>query len=57
MSTSKKLDIKVPEYGELRESVKDRLRRIREAFSEARTHKEKQEALKKLMAARGQATA
>ncbi len=49
MSGSKKLEIKVPEYGELRESVKDRLRRVREAFSNTRTHEDKQAALDKLL--------
>ena len=49
MSDAKKIEIKVPQYGELRESVKDRLRRVREAFSEARTLKDKQVALDKLL--------
>lgn len=49
MSKRKKLEIKVPEYGELRESVKDRLRRVREAFNETRTYQDKQEALEKLL--------
>jgi hypothetical protein len=47
MSDRKK--IQVPEYGELRESVQQRLKRIREAFSEAKTHASKKEALEKLM--------
>lgn len=41
--------IKVPQYGELRESVKERLQRIREAFSEAKTHADKEAALQKLL--------
>ncbi|MFT5882728.1 MAG: hypothetical protein ACI9FG_001235 [Crocinitomicaceae bacterium] len=52
MSESKKLEITVPEYGELRESVKDRLRRVREAFSEARTYKDKQVALQNMVNSR-----
>lgn len=46
--------IKVPQYGELRESVKDRLQRIREAFSEAKTHADKEAALEKLLQKRTQ---
>ena len=41
--------IKVPEYGELRESVVARLRRVREAFNGAHTHQSKQEALTKFL--------
>ncbi|MFC4993099.1 hypothetical protein [Rubritalea tangerina] len=39
----------MPEYGELRESVTQRLKRIREAFSEAKMHADKREELDKLM--------
>ncbi|MGJ8672069.1 hypothetical protein [Rubritalea sp.] len=49
MSEKTALKIKVPEYGELRESVKERLLRIREAFSDTKTHADKVEALNKLM--------
>lgn len=52
MSESKKIKVNVPEYGELRESVVERLRRVREAFSEARTHQSKHEALAKILAQR-----
>ena len=46
------VEIKVPEHGELRDSVKQRLRRVRDAFSEAKTHAAKQEALEKLLNSR-----
>ena len=52
MAKSKKLKIKVPEYGELRESVVERLRRVRDAFSDAHTHQSKLEALNKILASR-----
>ena len=50
MSDNKNVKINVAEYGELRESVVERLRRIREAFSGARTHQSKHEAMAKIQA-------
>lgn len=49
MSKRQSLAIKVTEYGELRESVKQRLQRIREAFSDANTHASKKDALAKMI--------
>ena len=46
---SEKNKIMVPEYGELRESVVARLRRVREAFSGAHTHQSKLDALAKIL--------
>ncbi|MEO1857634.1 MAG: hypothetical protein ABGY95_09780 [Rubritalea sp.] len=50
MSEKQKIKIKVPEYGELRESVVERLRRVRLAFSDANTHESKHEAIAKILA-------
>ncbi|MFC5050375.1 hypothetical protein ACFPK9_07105 [Rubritalea spongiae] len=52
MSEKPEIEIKVPQYGELRESVKQRLQRIREAFSDSRTHAEKRAAVEKLVQGR-----
>lgn len=50
MQENKRIKVKVPEYGELRESVVERLRRVREAFQGAHTHQSKQEAIAKILA-------